>query len=204
MEINNIQQLAKNLNHPGGATQSPEEEVTNLLHFLHELDGKEKKKLRRLSFLFSLGALFFLVFLFIPTEPDFYILTQTGRVLLFIAYLAIALIAFFGKRTLEKTDYSLSVLELLKKTEKRYLFFNFRLWYVYPLMLILDASCSLILLGNCYVPCNWSLAARIGLTQLVFLFILAVGFYFGYKDWKKNKRGQYEKIRRIIHDLTVE
>jgi hypothetical protein len=204
MEIDNIHQLARNLKYPENLKQGFEYNLHEIEQYLQEINLQEKKKMQRISILFFAGALFFLfIILFSRGQGENYV-RQWGLILLFLVYLSIAALALVGRRQLMDTDYSLPVLERLKKLEKRFLFFNPRIWYIYPLFIMLDISCCLLLLGNSYIPYEWGIGWRIGLAQLIFLFILAIGFFFGYKDWKKYRKEQYEKIRKIIRELTSE
>jgi hypothetical protein len=201
MELDNIHQLAQNLQASKSSNQHIEKEIDGIELHLRSVNLKEKKKLRKIAIIFSTIGILFLAILIFPPENEYSLLRQVSRSLFFGIYMVIGFIAWKGKKDLGKTDYSLPVLHLLKKTEERFRFFNPRTWYVIPLLILLDAAGGLTLLSTCYIPCTWDIWLRLGITQLFFLFVLAIGFYFGYQDWKKNRKATWETLKKSIAEM---
>jgi hypothetical protein len=108
---------------------------------------------------------------------------------------------------LSKVDYTRPARSFLEEAERRYVFMSFRDYLV--------ALVGLVLLGCASAPYVVGLflsryvdarhcSAVIVLYCLFYLLVCAMGFYFTYQNWKRDKAPLLEEIRRWENALQEE
>ena len=182
----------------------------DLIERLKTHDAQEQAELKQARSLFVVATvlmgLVFAVLCFRPLEP-----LHTPRVLhqgvLLAAFVYISLALRKKLWELSKVDYTRPARSFLEEAERRYIFMSLRNYLVALVGLVLLGVASApyvvrLFLSRYVDPRHYSTV--IVLYCLFYLLVCAMGFYFTYRNWKRDKAPLLEEIRRWEDALREE
>jgi hypothetical protein len=106
--------------------------------------------------------------------------------------------------TIRRLDYSLPVHEFLAGTLQRYRFMRLLdLCYSIPLLIVLAVTGGFFIV-SVMVPQYFEASKTVAVVIVYAIFFAGVccmGFYFTYKNWRRDKGGIFEEIQRIRREL---
>ncbi len=173
-------------------------------------DAAEQEKLRQSRLLFGVAVGFMgLVFVgtwLVPSGPLYGPrIVHQGVLLAAFVYLTLALRKKLWE--LSQVNYTRPVRSFLEEAERRYVFMSFRDYLVafVGLFLLGIASAPYVveLLLSRYVDPRRSPVVIVSYC-LFYLLVCAMGFYFTYRNWKRDKAPLLEEIRRREKALQEE
>jgi hypothetical protein len=122
-------------------------------------------------------------------------------------FLLLSILMLRKLHSIRALDYSKPVRAFLAETEGRYRFLGgLELWYTIPLLLVIAVSGGLYVV-DALIPRYYMASRRAPVLAIYCLFFVAVccmGYYFSYQNWKRDKGGIFEDIRRMRRELGSE
>jgi hypothetical protein len=122
-------------------------------------------------------------------------------------FLLLSILMLRKLHSIRALDYSMPVRGFLAETECRYRFLRFSdLWYVIPLVLVIAVTGGLAVV-DALIPRYFLESQRalvLAVYGLFFAAICCMGYYFSYQNWKRDKGGILEDIRRMRRELGSE
>jgi len=152
---------------------------------------------RKLDLLFALLIIAGLIFLLVLSMAS--VFSGIGQIIIANVFVVIVILIAIGLRSRytekDRIDYSLTTLELLKKTERRYRFWNSEWIFIFVLILICNIATSIIF---SFIPVSevWTPLGLVVLAQMVYLPLLGIAFVAEWVSWKR--------VRKPLRDRTVE
>ena len=184
-------------------------QLDNLIAQLKEADEKERKLLRRaLPFWIVAAVIFAVTFVlaFIPGELVLHPSTLIMRGMLMVLYVCIA--AAIGAKVMgiPKIDYTEPVRPFLEKAAKRYAFMTTG-WSVFAfsvtMLLAYGASFYLQDVFRRHFGISDPFPVIVG-TLLFLAGVFAFGFWATRKNWEKDKKDIWLKVKRMMDELDRE
>ena len=203
MDWNDMQDRLRRIKAPRIRSDPPESASGgDLITRLRAHDAAEQERLRRSRILFvvatGLMAFVFVGLCFLPPEPLRSLrVAHQGVLLAGFVYITLGLRKKLWE--LSKVDYTCPARSFLEEAEGRYVFMSFRDYLV--------AFVGLLLLGSASAPYVVGLFLSryvdprhcpvvVVLYCLFYLLVCVMGFYFTYRNWKRDKAPLLEEIRR--------
>jgi Ca2+/Na+ antiporter len=175
------------------------EVFNNLIETLIHADKSQNRKLRLAYYLlFFVGFCFLFVFSLNTTLTD---ISQIILANVFVVALVIVALYLRGKYVNKnRTDYSLPLLNVLKKTERRYRFWSSEWIFIVILIMLSNLTVSvlfrLIPLSDQLTPAGLTILA-----QSIYLPLLGLAFLLEWISWKKLRKPVGEKTVEMIKEL---
>jgi hypothetical protein len=213
MDLNGIKSRAQKVKSPqagSGARLPVSESLEELTARLRVADKRERGGLRKAALLYAIAAALFLLvsvatILLPPTFPPAG--DVVFRVVLFLNFLLIAVVAVRTARQLAKIDYAAPLREFLEATERRYRFLRPRDYLTVVVGCVLVGAVTGIhvvnlLLRRYFGPqhLTWIIVGFC----VVFAGLCVMGVVFTHKNWKRDKRTLWLGIRQTLAELDTE
>ena len=181
-------------------TPSQPVDTENLILRMQKEDKRNKKIMMGMFFLYHIFSIFYTFLFLINPDPK---LTSTDRItgLSFVVAFIIGTIYFVWEyRNFKKVDYSLPIITILEKTEKRYRFFRTK-WM--PVMIIVSIVSFGITLSYIDQLAYWdvSLFGKILAIQGVYWAIMFIAGIIGYLIWRKRSRPIWKDAKTLLEEL---
>lgn len=181
-------------------TPSQPVDTENLILRMQKEDKRNKKIMMGMFFLYLIFSIFYTFLFLINPDPK---LTSTDRItgLSFVVAFIIGTIYFVWEyRNFKKVDYSLPIITILEKTEKRYRFFRTK-WM--PVMIIVSIVSFGITLSYIDQLAYWdvSLFGKILAIQGVYWAIMFIAGIIGYLIWRKRSRPIWKDAKTLLEEL---
>jgi len=181
-------------------TPSQPVDTENLILRMQKEDKRNKKIMMGMFFLYHIFSIFYTFLFLINPDPK---LTSTDRItgLSFVVAFIIGTIYFIWEyRNFKKVDYSLPIITILEKTEKRYRFFRTK-WM--PVMIIVSIVSFGITLSYIDQLAYWdvSLFGKILAIQGVYWAIMFIAGIIGYLIWRKRSRPIWKDAKTLLEEL---
>jgi MFS family permease len=182
----------------------------DLVQRLKTREAKEQAKLKQSRVLFVvatglMGFVFAGLCLLPPTPLHALRVLHQGVLLAAFVYITLALRKKLWE--LSKVDYTRPARSFLEEAERRYVFMSLRDYLVAFVGLLLLGSASApyvvgLFLSRYVDPRHYPVV--VVLYCLFYLLVCALGFYFTYRNWKRDKAPLLEEIRRRENALQEE
>jgi hypothetical protein len=213
MDWNDMQDKLGKIKAPQVRSDPPESAGAagmDLIERLKTHDAQEQARLKQSRFLFlvatGLMAFAFAGLCSLPPGP-LHALRVVYQAVLLAAFVHITLALRRKLWELSKVDYTRPVRSFLEEAERRYIFMSFRDYLVALVGLLLFGVASgpyvVGLFLSRYVNPRYY-PVVIVLYCLLYLLICAMGFYFTYRNWKRDKAPLLEEIRKREKALQEE
>lgn len=179
--------------------QPDQKTMDNIIESFKTADKIQKRKLNLMYIILIISGLAFMISLSLTSVfSNFVLLAVSNIILVIMIIIAISLRSKYTEKN--RIDYSLTTLELLKKAERSYRFWNSE--WIFIVILIL--TCNLIVSTIFrFVPLSeaWSPLSLTIIAQSVYLPLLGIAFLFEWISWKKVRKQLREKTLGLIRDL---
>ena len=175
--------------------------MNNLILSLKQTDKSQKKKLSIVYFLlFIVGLSFIIVFSLGVSLNNINQLIITN--LFVVALVIIALLLRNKYINAYKTDYALPLLNVLKKAEHRYRFWNnewiFIVVFIILINMVVSIIFNLIPFSDHWTPLRLTIFA-----QSIYLPLLGLVFLLEWRSWKKHQKPLWKKTSQMIRELET-
>lgn len=122
-------------------------------------------------------------------------------------FLLLSILILMKLHSIRALDYSMPVRTFLAETENRYRYLRLsELCYMIPLLLVLAVTGGAFVV-DALIP-RYFLESRrahvLAVYSLYFAAVCCMGFYFSYRNWKRDKGGIFADIRRMRRELGSE
>lgn len=173
--------------------------INNLIVSLKQTDKGQNRKLRLVYFLFFIAGLLFIIATGLKISLNN--INQLIIANLFvIALIIIALLLRNKYVNAYKIDYTLPLLNVLKKAEHRYRFWNNEWIFIVVLIMLINMVVSIVF--N-LIPFSdqWTPLRLTILAQLIYLPLLGLVFLLEWTSWKKHQKPLWKKTLQMIKEL---
>jgi hypothetical protein len=204
MDWNDMRDELRKIKAPPMRADPPESPgaADDLIQRLKTREAEEQAKLKQSRFLFVvatglMGSVFAGLCLLPPGPLHALRVLHQGVLLAAFVYITLGLRKKLWE--LSKVDYTRPARSFLEEAEQRYVFMSFRDYLVaFVGLLLLGIASAPYVVGlflSRYVdPRHYPVV--IALYCLFYLLVCAMGFYFTYQNWKRDKAPLLEEIRR--------
>lgn len=175
-------------------------DVDNLINRTQKEDRRKKRLMIGVFFLYLFCTILYAMLLLLSSDPELTYLDRLGGLFYVAAFLFGTI--YFGREYLlyKKMDYTLPLMQLLEKTEKRYRLFN-RKWFPISIIVLLIEAGELIPYIDDLMLCNHAAIHRILITQSIFLIAVVMGVTIGYSIWKKRTYPIWKDSKTLLEEL---
>jgi hypothetical protein len=169
--------------------------------FIEELKAKDNEIRKKIRVMMIIYVMFFAVYG--STLSLQHGGLKTGYAILVLGFLLILAYFFYKYQKVRKIDYSAPVRLFLEKAEDRYSFMTLLDWIVIIPLLFIIGTGGLIIVW--YSFCKYMTAPYLpaGIYLGIIAAAVAVGFWAGTKQWKKESGDLYRKIREMKKDIEL-
>jgi predicted nucleic acid-binding Zn ribbon protein len=187
-------------NNNNNNTSSQPVDTENLILRMQKEDKRNKKIMMGMFFLYLIFSIFYTFLFIINPDPE---LTSNDRItgLSFVVAFIIGTIYFVWEyRNFKKVDYSLPLITILEKTEKRYRFFRTKWIPVIFIVAIVSFGITLSYVDQ-LVYWDVSLIGKILAIQGVYWAIMFIAGIIGYLIWRKRSRPIWKDAKTLLEEL---
>lgn len=171
----------------------------NIVESFKRADRIQKRKLVLLFTLLIVAGLIFLLVLSMAS-----VFSGIGQIIIANVFVVIMILIAISLRSRytekDRIDYSLTTLELLKKTERRYRFWNSEWIFIVVLILICNITTSIIF-STIPVSEVWTPLGLTVLAQMVYFPLLGLAFLAEWISWKKVRKPLRARTLELIKEL---
>jgi hypothetical protein len=211
MDLDSLKEDLKQITAPGidarnaGGGTRP---LDDLIAQLKETDEKERKKLRRALPFWIIAAVIFCITFVFTFIPGGFVLNSSliMRGMLMVLYVCIAAVIGIKVMGIPKIDYTEPVRSFLDKGAKRHAFMTTG-WAIFAfsvtMLLAYGASFYLYDVFRRYFGVTDSVPVVVG-TLLFLAGVFAFGFWATRKNWEKDKKDIWLKVKRMMDELDRE
>jgi hypothetical protein len=209
MELDKLKEMAREVKAPHfvrGETAGAPGGAEALLQAIRQNDERECKRVRKaLPFFLVAAALFALICLLFMLGPA---PISTARAAhygtLALVFMVVGSLSIKKLHDARELDYSAPVRTFLQQTENRYRFFGLpELCYSIPLLAALAVTGGFFIV-DAFVPRYFGesqIQPLLVAYGLFFLSVCGMGFFFTYKNWKRDKGVIRAEVRRMRQAL---
>ena len=171
----------------------------NIVESFKKADRIQKRKLDLLFALLIIAGLIFLLVLSMAS-----VFSGIGQIIIANVFVVIVILIAISLRSKytdkDRIDYSLTTLELLKKTERRYRFWNSEWIFIFVLILICNIATSIIF---SFIPVSkeWTPLGLVVLAQMVYLPLLGIAIGAEWISWKRVRKPLRARTLELIKEL---
>jgi hypothetical protein len=209
MDLDNLKKLAKEVKAPqssGGGAAEASSGTNVLLQAIQANDERECRQTRQAFPLYLAAAMIFAV-----GGAAFFVGSSSGSPsraihmgMLATILMLVSILLLKKLHSIRAQDFSAPVHDVLAESEKRYRFIRpLDLWYSIQLLLVLAVTGGSSVIDS-LIPRYFMETQRTTILtaySCFFAVVCCMGFYFSYKNWKRDKGGIYQDIRRMREEL---
>jgi hypothetical protein len=175
-------------------------DVDNLINRTQKEDSRNKKMMKGVFVLYFVCTIFYTLILLFNPDPDLTFYDRLGGMFYVAAFLVGTI--YFRREYLvfKKLDYTLPLLQLLERTEKRYRFYSRKWFPVIIVVSLIDAGISFSLTGQNHFLVLDPLHKFLIIQAAYWIFVFASGFV-GYLIWKKRSRPIWKDAQTLLSEL---
>jgi hypothetical protein len=199
MDIDAFKDSNSQINAPEGLDSFVKEnsiESGGIIDQLKRADKRSKIVLRRFYIAyFSIATVYFTVFIVNP-DPDLKLYDRINGSLLFMGIILFAVLAKRKHFKLSHVNYDQNTLAFLHDALARYKFWTPDMKYlVLGVVVVNVGSCRSYLM---HYPQFDDILMDLLLFQAVFLFLMAIGLFFGFRHWNTHRKPIYIDIVTLL------
>jgi hypothetical protein len=174
--------------------------VDDLINRTQKEDNRNKGLMKGVFILYLVCTILYAILLLFNPDPELTLNDRLGG----MCYVAAFLIGtiYFRREYLiyKRMDYSLPLLQLLERTEKRYRFFSLKWIPIIVVVVLIDIGISLSLTGHNHLWVQSPLEKFL-IIQLVYWFIVFTSGFIGYLIWKKRSYPIWKDSKTLLWEL---
>jgi hypothetical protein len=173
--------------------------MNSLVSELETKDSKYKKIMRRFQILFFVCIFLYAGLFLINPDPELTVNDRIAGACYVVAFTLFALQFRTLYKRYKHVNYFDPVKKVLEDAERRY-----RLWQKSTLLVLVSILCidaaTLLILYDRFEG-RWTFWQFFTGVQLVFVFIIALGFVIGYIRWRKESRPIWLSAKQLLKEL---
>ena len=177
--------------------------IENLLSRMQQEDMRNKKLMKGVFVIYLVLSIVYALFLVVNPDPDLSLIDRISGLCYVFAFL-LGSLYFRREYTMYKNmDYTLPLMQLLEKTEKRYRFFSRKWLPVTGVVVLINVGISLSLWHR---PTMWngSTLERMIITEAIFWTVMFISGYIGYLRWKARSYPIWKDTKSLLDELKDE
>ena len=174
--------------------------IENLLSRMQQEDTRNKKLMKGVFILYMVMSIMYALFLVVNPDPDLSLIDRISGLCYVFAFL-LGSLYFRREYTMYKNmDYTLPLMQLLEKTEKRYRFFSRKWLPVSGVILLINIGISLSFWHQStkWIGNTWQ---DMLITEAIFWTIVLVSGYIGYLRWKARSYPIWKDAKSLLDEL---
>lgn len=177
-------------------------DVDDLISRLQEEDRRSGKMLKSVYYLYLFCAIFYSALFVLNPDPDLTIYDRLAGLFYVAAFVAGTFIFSHEIKAMKKMDYTVPLIELLRKTEIRYRFFSYKWWYMIAILLLIGAGLTASFMNPFRFPA-YPITVKLIVIQSVYWSILVISGIIGYRVWKKRIYPVWKDVRTLLKELDA-
>ena len=177
--------------------------IENLLSRMQQEDTRNKKLMKGVFILYMVMSIMYALFLVVNPDPDLSLIDRISGLCYVFAFL-LGSLYFRREYTMYKNmDYTLPLMQLLEKTEKRYRFFSRKWLPVSGVIILINIGVSLSFWHQStkWIGNTWQ---DMLITEAIFWTIVLVSGYIGYLRWKARSYPIWKDTKSLLDELKDE
>ena len=174
--------------------------IENLLSRMQHEDTRNKKLMKGVFILYMVMSIMYALFLVVNPDPDLSLIDRISGLCYVFAFL-LGSLYFRREYTMYKNmDYTLPLMQLLEKTEKRYRFFSRKWLPVSGVIILINIGISLSFWHQStkWIGNTWQ---DMLITEAIFWTIVLVSGYIGYLRWKARSYPIWKDTKSLLDEL---
>jgi hypothetical protein len=174
--------------------------VDDLINRTKAEDQKGSKTLRSVYILYVVLSVFYTLLFVANPDPDLTRYDRIAGLLYVLAFTAGAL--FFRKefRMLNRMDYTLPLITLIRGAEVRYRFFGYKWWYLLFIVTLIGAGLSFSFRNPARLT-MFSETEKLFFVQAVYWSVIFLSALLGYFHWKKRSYPVWRDAKKLLEEL---
>ena len=177
-------------------------DLDQLLDKLKSEDLRNKKLMRGMSIIYGSLALVYIALSFLNPDTNIFSSQRLGFLLLILVFALFSLLFKSQYKKIKEMDYSLPVVDLLKKASDRQKFWSMGLLYVFFISLLADIAITMFLYGIFSTYYGNSLLIIV-IIQLIYFTIFGLTLFFTYKTWEVKQKPLWSSINKMLEELNA-
>ncbi len=174
--------------------------VDQIVSILKQKDTKRSRMLKLLFTAFVLAVVVYIISIIIMGYPNLSTIQILIANILMILIIIGSLVVYEKVVKASRIDYSLPVLEMLKKAEQKYKFIDNQ-WIIFVLLILLVNLAISIVFKLFIFPIKWSMIELTLVSMSVFIPLLVAVIVGVWYSWKKNQLPIKNKIKKMIDEM---
>lgn len=175
-------------------------DVDDLISRMKAEDRRNAKSLKSVYYLYLFCTIFYSALFVLNPDPELTLYDRLAGLFLMVAFVAGTLFFYREHQAMKKTDYTVPLLELLKKTENRYRFYSFKWLYMIMIVLLIAAGISISFMNPMRFPA-YSIGSKLILFHCAYWSILVISGIIGYRIWKKRGYPVWKDAGILLKEL---
>jgi len=175
-------------------------DVDNLIVRTQKEDNRNKRLMNAIFILYLVCSILYAALFLLNPDPE---LTLMDRMAGMCYVLAFVTGSFFFRREYliyKKMDYSIPLLQLLEKTEKRYRFFTRKFLPVLVIVTLIDMGISITFMNGRHLQ-SFSITEKFFMIQAVYWGLMFTSGFIGYLIWRKRSYPIWKDSKTLLSEL---
>lgn len=181
-------------------TPSQPIDTENLIVRMQKEDKRNKKIMKIMFFVYLACTLFYTFLFVINPYPDMSSKDRIAGLYYVLAFVIGTFYFIWEYRNYKKVDYSLPLLMILEKTEKRFRFFGVK-WI--PILIVVILISFGVSLSYLHYLEYWqaTVCEKTLVIQAVYWAIMFISGFIGYLIWRKRSRPIWKDAKTLLEEL---
>jgi hypothetical protein len=175
-------------------------DVDNLINRTQKEDQRNQKLMKGVFILYVICTVLYSILLLFNPDPDLTLFNRLGGLCYVMAFLIGAIYFRREYKIYKNMDYTLPLLQLLERTEKRYRFFSRKWIPIIIVVVLIDMGISLSLTGRNHLWAQDPIEKLLIIQAVYWLIIFTSGFV-GYLIWKKRSYPIWKDSKTLLSEL---
>jgi hypothetical protein len=175
-------------------------DVDNLINRTQKEDERNKNLMKGVFILYVICTVLYSFLLLFNPDPDLTLYDRLGGLCYVSAFLIGAIYFRREYKIYKHMDYTLPLLQLLERTEKRYRFFSLKWIPIIIVVVLIDFGISLSISSHNHMWTQSILTKLCMIQAAYWLFVFASGFV-GYLLWKKRSYPIWKDSKTLLSEL---
>jgi hypothetical protein len=175
-------------------------DLDNLINRTQKEDARNRKLMKAVFILYVICTVLYSILLLFNPDPDLTLFHRLGGLCYVAAFLIGAIYFRREYKIYKKLDYTLPLLQLLERTEKRYRFFSRKWIPIIVVVVLIDLGISLTQHARDY-PFIKEVADDVLIIQAGYWILMFIAGFLGYLLWKKRSYPIWKDSKTLLKEL---
>jgi glycopeptide antibiotics resistance protein len=175
-------------------------DVDNLINRTQKEDERNKNLMKGVFILYVICTVLYSFLLLFNPDPELTLYHRLGGLCYVMAFLIGAIYFRREYKIYKNMDYTMPLLQLLERTEKRYRFFSRKWIPIIVVVILIDLGISLTQHARDY-PFIQDVADNVLIIQAGYWILVFVSGFIGYLIWKKRSYPIWKDSKTLLSEL---